>query len=74
MRTSHEMKSVVRYYTSKKKYDKTNIARNTTKSIFAIQALSRATPLNPKKPATIAITKKITAQFNNISASLFIKS
>ena len=41
--------------------DKTNKIKNTTNRIFAIHALVPATPLKPKNPAIIAITRKIIA-------------
>jgi hypothetical protein len=50
--------------------------RNTTinkkKSILDISVAVEATPLNPKRPATIAIMRKTKAQYNIIN-SLLVK-
>ena len=46
---------------------KINKIKNKTNKPFEIEAAAPWTPLKPKAPATIAINKKINAQYNNIS-------
>ena len=58
----------VRYLFLKSMLPKSNVPRNKTikikNRIFAMEAAPASIPVNPKMPATIAITRKIAAHFS----------